>query len=73
MEKIAFVRKNADGDITAVKLAGGTVLEYDEAVEMARQNKIAGATVGRARNGRPVLKGVADGDPANNLDNLPCF
>ena len=73
MDKISYVRKNGDGDITAVKLSNGAVLNYDEALEMARQNKIAGATVGVARNGRPVLKGVADGNPANNLDNLPRF
>ncbi len=73
MEKVAFVRKNTDGEITAVKLSNGAVLEYDEAIQMARENKIAGATVGKVRNGRTVLKGVADGDPDNNLDNLPRF
>jgi hypothetical protein len=71
--RITHVRRDADGDIAQVRLHDGTVVDLDQAISLADAHKIAGVMVGAARNGRQTLKGIADGDPENNLQNLPEF
>ena len=72
-KRIAKVRKNNEGDITEVMLEDGSVYAVEEAIKMAREDTISGVNVGRSRAGTEFLRGVADGDPLNNLDNLPTF
>lgn len=72
-ETIVSVRKNGDGDITDLKTSSGIVLSYEEAIQGVKDGSIQGLTIGKSKNGNPVLRGVADGDPTNNLDNLPTF
>ena len=72
-ENIVAVRKNGDGDITDFKTSMGRELNYDRAVQEVQNGMIQGANVGKARNGRAVIRGNADGDESNNLDNLEQF
>ncbi|WP_085523025.1 DUF3892 domain-containing protein [Tuberibacillus sp. Marseille-P3662] len=67
------VQKNEDGDITAFKTSDGRELSYDDALQAVQSGQIADVNVGEARNGRPVIRGNPDGNPDNNLDQLPSF
>ncbi|OUM96496.1 MAG: hypothetical protein A9Z00_13815 [Thermobacillus sp. ZCTH02-B1] len=72
-ETFVAVRKNGDGDITAFRTSSGRVLNYDEALREVREGRIRGANVFKGRDGEFYIRGDADGDPSNNLDNLPTF
>lgn len=72
-ETFTAVRKNGDGDITAFRTSTGRVLDYDEALREVREGRISGANVFKGRDGEMYIRGDADGDPSNNLDNLPAF
>jgi len=69
--RIQKVRKNEDGDITAVMLDNGKVYDIEEAVRMAKNGQIDGVIVGRAKNGREYLRSEPNDNPNDNLDNLP--
>lgn len=75
MERETFtsVRKNGDGDITAFRTSGGRVLDYEQALREVREGRIAGVNIFKGRDGEMYIRGDADGDPSNNLDNLPAF
>lgn len=63
-----------DGDeISKVRLNDGQEISISQAIDMADRSLLEGMTVGGARSGRRTLHGVADGDPSNNLSNLPRF
>lgn len=70
--KIEKVKKNAAGDITDVVI-NGNVYSIDEAVMLAKDGKIEGVNVAKARSGREYLRSNPDGSEANNLDSLPEF
>lgn len=70
--KIVAVRKNEDGDITAVKLDNGEQLNYAEALTRAKQGKIEHIDV-FTKYGREILRSEPDGIEDNNLDNMPSF
>ncbi|SEQ72276.1 DUF3892 domain-containing protein [Piscibacillus halophilus] len=72
-ETFVAVRKNGDGDITHFKTSSGRELDYDQALQEVENGTIDGVNIGQARNGKPVIRGNADGDPSNNLDNLESF
>lgn len=74
-KEIVAVRKNGDGDITEVKFQDGTTVDISQAIAMAEQGAIKGVNTGatRGENRHKTLRGVADGIPENNLDNLPSF
>lgn len=72
-EQFVAVRKNSDGDIVELKTTSGRVVNYKEAQEMAKHGEVAGVNVFRGRDGDEHLRSNADGDPSNNLDNLPTF
>jgi len=71
--KIVKVRKNNDGDITDVMLQNGNIFSINEAIMMARDNKIGGVNVGKAKNGREFLRSDPNDNEDDNLDNLPTF
>lgn len=71
--KIIKVRKNNDGDITDIMLQNGSIFSINEAIMMARDNKIEGVNVGKAKNGREFLRSDPNGNEDDNLDNLPTF
>lgn len=70
--RIEKVKKNAESDITDVMI-GGNVYSIDDAIMLARDGKIEGVNVAKARSGRQYLRSNPDGSEANNLDNLPAF
>jgi hypothetical protein len=72
-EQFVAVQKNGDGDITAFKTSGGRVLDYETAKQEVQQGNIQGVNVFKGRDGDMYIRGDADGDPSNNLDNLPNF
>lgn len=67
------VQKNGDGDITAFKTASGRELDYVTALQEVQAGSIAGVNAFKGRDGETYIRGDADGDPTNNLDNLPTF
>ena len=72
-DKIVAVRKNSDGDIVELKTNSGKIVDYKSAQQMAQSGEIEGVNVFKGRDGEPHLRSNADGDPTNNLDQLPTF
>ncbi|KZS47805.1 DUF3892 domain-containing protein [Paenibacillus glucanolyticus] len=72
-QEVVGVRKNGDGDIIELKLDNGTVVDYKTAQHMVKNKEIKNLNVFRGRDGDEHLRSNADGDPSNNLDNLPTF
>ncbi|WP_028561558.1 DUF3892 domain-containing protein [Paenibacillus pinihumi] len=72
-ERFVAVQKNGDGDLTAFQTSGGRVLQYQEALQEVQSGRIAGVNSFKGRDGEFYIRGDADGDPTNNLDQLPLF
>lgn len=72
-QQVVAVRKNNEGDIVELKLSSGQVVDYKQAQAMAKNNEIENVNVFKGRDGDEHLRSDADGDPSNNLDNLPTF
>lgn len=72
-ETIVAVQKNGDGDITAFQTSSGRQLDYATALQEVQAGRIAGVNAFKGRDGETYLRGDADGDPSNNLDQLPLF
>ncbi len=58
------------GRITGYQLSDNTVVEKQQAVEMAKQGRIAGVGIAH-RGDTQYLKAIPDGSENNNLGNLP--
>lgn len=71
--EVVAVRKNGDGDIVQLKLDNGQVVDYKTAQQMVQNKEIRNLNVFRGRDDELHLRSNADGDPSNNLDNLPGF
>lgn len=67
------VQKNGDGDIVQFKTSSGRVLTYEQALADVNNGEVLGANVFKGKDGEMYIRGNADGDPTNNLDNLPTF
>jgi hypothetical protein len=72
-EQIVAVQKNGDGDLTAFKTTSGRVLDYATALQEVQAGNISGVNAFKGRDGDTYIRGDADGDPTNNLDQLPTF
>ncbi|SCW38719.1 Protein of unknown function [Paenibacillus tianmuensis] len=72
-QQVVAVRKNGDGDIVELKLSSGQMVDYLEAQQLAKNGQLENVNVFRGRDGDEHLRSNADGDPSNNLDNLPGF
>ena len=72
-EQIVAVQKNEDGDIVKMKLSSGQVVDYKQAQQMADNGELEHVNTFKGRDGDKHLRSDADGDPSNNLDNLPKF
>lgn len=72
-ERFVAVRKNSDGDIVQFKTSSGRILDYQQALQEVQNGNIAGVNVFKGKDGEFYIRGDADGDPSNNLDNLPTF
>ncbi|UKS29788.1 DUF3892 domain-containing protein [Paenibacillus sp. HWE-109] len=62
-----------DGGISAVQFQDGRVVGIDEAISMTEAGYIEDVNTGRNRQGEKTLRSYPDGDPSNNLSNLPRF
>lgn len=72
--KVVAVRKDpSNQDILAFKLNDGKVYDYATMIEIVGRGLIKDLILGGARDGSITIKGVADGDPSNNLQNLQTF
>ena len=58
------------GRITGYQLSDRTVVEKQQAVDMAKQGQIAGVGIAH-RGNTEYLKSIPDGTENNNLGNLP--
>ena len=58
------------GRITGYQLSDNTVVEKQQAVDMAKQGRIAGVGIAH-RGDTEYLKSIPDGSENNNLGNLP--
>lgn len=67
------VQKNGDGDITSFQDNEGNVYDYAQALSAVENGEIQGVNTFKGKDGETYIRGVADGDPSNNLDNLPQF
>nr|WP_200901473.1 DUF3892 domain-containing protein [Paenibacillus sp. DMB20] len=56
-----------------LKLDNGQVVDYKTAQQMVQNKEIRNLNVFRGRDDELHLRSNADGDPSNNLDNLPGF
>ncbi|SDW34572.1 DUF3892 domain-containing protein [Paenibacillus sp. CF384] len=72
-ERFVAAQKNGDGDLMAFKTSSGRVLNYEQALAEANNGTIAGVNVFKGKDGEHYIRGDADGDPTNNLDQLPNF
>ncbi len=72
-ERFVAVQKNGDGDLTAFQTSNGRVMNYQEALQAVQAGQIAGVNSFKGRDGETYIRGDADGDPTNNLDQLPLF
>ncbi|MBH0229792.1 DUF3892 domain-containing protein [Halobacillus yeomjeoni] len=72
-ERIVAVRKNGQGSIKEMKLSSGTVVDYKTAHEMAKNGEIEHVQLINGKDGELHLRSQPDGDPTNNLDNMPSF
>lgn len=72
-QHIVAVRKNGDGDIVELKLSSGEIVDYLEAHQLAKNGQLENVNLFRGRDGEEHLRSNADGDPTNNLDQLPGF
>ncbi|MDF2534360.1 MAG: hypothetical protein K0R18_517 [Bacillales bacterium] len=73
--KITAVRKDGRGDITEVQFQNGETASIEQAIQMAEQDLIEDVNTGatRGEDKHKTLRSYPDGDPTNNLDNLPTF
>ncbi|MBG9734048.1 DUF3892 domain-containing protein [Paenibacillus alvei] len=72
-ESFVAVQKNGDGDLTSFQTSAGRILNYEQALQAVQNGEIAGVNAFKGRDGGTYIRGDADGDPSNNLDNLPSF
>ncbi|CAG7632500.1 hypothetical protein PAESOLCIP111_03386 [Paenibacillus solanacearum] len=61
------------GGIAAVKFQDGSVADVATAIGMAEAGLIEDVNTGKNREGQKTLRSYPDGDPSNNLSNLPRF
>ncbi|ASA20996.1 DUF3892 domain-containing protein [Paenibacillus donghaensis] len=72
-ESFVAAQKNGDGDLTSFQTSSGRVLAYEQALQEVQAGRIAGVNVFKGKDGEMYIRGDADGDPTNNLDQLPSF
>ncbi|WP_232698948.1 DUF3892 domain-containing protein [Brevibacillus daliensis] len=70
---VIAVRKNGDGDIIKLKLSDGNEVDYLVAQRLASEGLIEHVQVFTGKDGGKHLRSIPDGDPSNNLDNMPLF
>lgn len=69
--RITAIKETKDYTIEAVQLDDGSVHSLEDAIQMAKNGQIEGVSVAESKNGSATLRSTPDGDPSNNLKNLP--
>jgi hypothetical protein len=72
-KKIITAVRYGDGGISAVRFQDGSVADIAQAIAMAEADLIEDVNTGKNREGQKTLRSYPDGDPSNNLSNLPRF
>lgn len=72
-ERFTAAKRNGDGDLTQFQTSSGRVLDYQQALQEVQSGSIEGVNVFKGKDGEMYIRGDADGDPTNNLDQLPSF
>ncbi|CAM4498059.1 MULTISPECIES: DUF3892 domain-containing protein [Paenibacillus] len=72
-ERFVAAQRNGDGDLLKFQTSSGRVLDYQQALQEVQAGSIAGVNVFKGKDGEMYIRGDADGDPTNNLDQLPQF
>lgn len=70
---IVAVRKDENGDNKEFKLEDGKVVSLDEAINMCERGELPDYNVGTSKSGSKFIRGNADGESSNNLDQMPTF
>lgn len=65
---VALIKE--DGRVTGYQLSDNSIVEKQQAVDLAKQGQIAGVGVAH-RGDTEYLKSIPDGSKNNNLGNLP--
>ena len=65
---VGLVKKG--GRITGYQLSDNSIVEKQQAVDMAKQGQLAGVGIAH-RGDTKYLKSIPDGNENNNLSNLP--
>lgn len=71
--KIVAVKKDSKGVIQEYKLDDNRTVDVTNAIQMVKNGQIEGCNVFTTRSGSEAIRSNIDGDPSNNLDNLPRF
>lgn len=71
--KIVAVQKDEHGTIKQYKLDDGKIIGIEQAVHMAENKELENCNAFTTRDGTKAIRSNNDGDPSNNLDNLPTF
>ena len=69
-KSIAKIIKH-DQEVIGYELSDGSHVSMDEAIQMAKENQLEHVGVSTSKKGEPYIRSLADGDPSNNLSNLP--
>ena len=70
---IVAVKRNSDGDNEQFKLDDGQIIDLNLAIQMCKDGQLEGFNVGTSKSGTEYIRGNADGESSNNLDNMPTF
>lgn len=71
LEPVAVHKEGTE--IIAIKFDDGSVVSKSLAVDLCRAGLIPSCDVGESKYGEDYLRSRNDGDPSNNLSNLPMF
>ncbi|WP_091068177.1 DUF3892 domain-containing protein [Paenibacillus sp. NFR01] len=72
-ERFIAAQRNNDGDLIRFRTSAGRELDYGQALQEVQAGRIAGVNAFKAKDGQLHIRGDADGDPTNNLSELPQF
>lgn len=70
---IVAVKKDENGDNAEFKLDNNKVVSMSEAIKMCENGELPNYNVGTSKAGTKFIRGNADGDSSNNLDQMPTF
>lgn len=73
MSKVVAVHKNEEGNLEMFKLDDGRVLSFDECRQAINNGELPDLICTYGKSDAIIIRSQPDGDPSNNLSNLPTF